>query len=533
MPTTPFDPTKATRLNPAAPPDWRWRVKPLLDERADAERPEPIRPLGHRLRPGRRATSPTRRPWSTPTRRSPPATSTPSATCATPARSSSAATSACAGSDQLADGAARGRPRGVHRVHRPGQAGGRGAQGRAVPVPDGLARTRDDEDAAGAAARSARSRSRVRRRRMAERTFFQTLAGEAVDFFEFVDDLFGRGRRPARRSSRISAATRAPRPGDAGVPAAPLESIKAYRDAATPAPRPSWPSLADVLLLLDAIASNIEAVGAGDDLGAGARPARPVAARPDRQQLRAAALPPPVPDHAGGVGDRGERRRPTAPARTTSSGVGSSLQDRRRVPVQPGQDARRPRPGRRPDRAERARQLRSTSRRRRRSAPRRRRARLDARQRAWNGHHGRPARRLGRPRARHRLGGRRRREADVISNQMVSFSLRHGVAATFERDAEDGRAAAAQLAYVPADDGGPGLFVAFGGHLETEQSARRRAGRSRPSCAATPVSPRCSAGAARVRRCPSTTANFAASVGWASRPDPTTQLTYAVPRADR
>ncbi len=40
-----FDPDKATRLNPAAPPDWRWRVNPLLDERADNDRPEPIRPL--------------------------------------------------------------------------------------------------------------------------------------------------------------------------------------------------------------------------------------------------------------------------------------------------------------------------------------------------------------------------------------------------------------------------------------------------------------------------------------------------------
>jgi hypothetical protein len=35
----------ASRLNPARPPDWRWRIKPLRDERSDAERPEPIRPL--------------------------------------------------------------------------------------------------------------------------------------------------------------------------------------------------------------------------------------------------------------------------------------------------------------------------------------------------------------------------------------------------------------------------------------------------------------------------------------------------------
>ena len=44
-PTVPSDPAKETQLNPATPPDWRWRVTPLLDDRADADRPEPIRPL--------------------------------------------------------------------------------------------------------------------------------------------------------------------------------------------------------------------------------------------------------------------------------------------------------------------------------------------------------------------------------------------------------------------------------------------------------------------------------------------------------
>jgi hypothetical protein len=39
------DETKSSRINPAAPPDWRWRVKPLLDSRPDVARPEPIRPL--------------------------------------------------------------------------------------------------------------------------------------------------------------------------------------------------------------------------------------------------------------------------------------------------------------------------------------------------------------------------------------------------------------------------------------------------------------------------------------------------------
>lgn len=36
---------RSTRLNPARPPEWRWRLVPLLDRRPDALRPEPIRPL--------------------------------------------------------------------------------------------------------------------------------------------------------------------------------------------------------------------------------------------------------------------------------------------------------------------------------------------------------------------------------------------------------------------------------------------------------------------------------------------------------
>ena len=40
----PPGPARTSRLNPARPPDWRWRTKPLLDERPDDQRPEPIRP---------------------------------------------------------------------------------------------------------------------------------------------------------------------------------------------------------------------------------------------------------------------------------------------------------------------------------------------------------------------------------------------------------------------------------------------------------------------------------------------------------
>jgi hypothetical protein len=38
-------PEKASRLNPARPPDWRWRVVPLVDTRPDQERPAGVRLL--------------------------------------------------------------------------------------------------------------------------------------------------------------------------------------------------------------------------------------------------------------------------------------------------------------------------------------------------------------------------------------------------------------------------------------------------------------------------------------------------------
>ncbi len=42
-PGQPHRPELTTRLNPAHPPDWRWRVQPLLDDRPDSDRPTPIR----------------------------------------------------------------------------------------------------------------------------------------------------------------------------------------------------------------------------------------------------------------------------------------------------------------------------------------------------------------------------------------------------------------------------------------------------------------------------------------------------------
>jgi hypothetical protein len=45
-PAQPFDLAKTTRLNPLRPPDWRWRVKPLLDQRVETDRPAGVRLVG-------------------------------------------------------------------------------------------------------------------------------------------------------------------------------------------------------------------------------------------------------------------------------------------------------------------------------------------------------------------------------------------------------------------------------------------------------------------------------------------------------
>nr|MBA3288538.1 hypothetical protein [Acidimicrobiia bacterium] len=98
---------------------------------------------------------------------------------------------------------------------------------------------------------------------MAEPSFLQRVAGEAVDFFEFVMTLFG---EPAAHRAIIKDLGGNPdaQPGTLVFPPAPLESIKAYRDAADPGAEAEAAVLADMLLLLDAIASNVELLGMGN-----------------------------------------------------------------------------------------------------------------------------------------------------------------------------------------------------------------------------------------------------------------------------
>ncbi len=250
---------------------------------------------------------------------------------------------------------------------------------------------------------------------MAERTFLQRIADEAVDFFEFVDGALRRagGTQSDHQGSRRQPERR--QPATSVFPPAPMESIKAYRDDADPGAEAEAAVLADVLLLLDAIASNIELLGMGD-VGASAEQLGQSLRRPDGEQLRAVALPPPVPHPLRRGGDRGRRPPPTAPASNAPVRVGSSFAALFSFLFNPGKTLAQLEPGADPN-VPLARLQRAVDRRR--AAPRRGGARLDARQREVEGHHRRPARRVGCPRPGLRLDdpaaqGRRHRQLDAV-----------------------------------------------------------------------------------------------------------------------
>ena len=249
-PPTRVRPTKASRLNPAR----AARLALAGRRRCSTTGPTP----SGRSRSGRSsstttrstATSPATRRCSTPTRRSPPATSTPSATCATPARSCSAATSAsCRFNERPAA-----RSRRCTRCTRPSADPDQPAAAEPKPEPYmvqeaslGPASTRSRRRAC------ARPRSRSRRpdpggARWLSQTFLQKLVGEVVSTCSsFVGDVLGRGVGP-RGASITDLGGNADRwPPARRVPDGPLESIKAYRDAANPDAEADAAVVADVL----------------------------------------------------------------------------------------------------------------------------------------------------------------------------------------------------------------------------------------------------------------------------------------------
>jgi hypothetical protein len=92
---------------------------------------------------------------------------------------------------------------------------------------------------------------------MADRPFLQLLAGEAASFFELTAEVLG--YRPARAAliKDLGGDPKAARDADP-FPAGPFDSIRAYRDAADPSAEAGLQMLADVGVLLDVLASQIE-----------------------------------------------------------------------------------------------------------------------------------------------------------------------------------------------------------------------------------------------------------------------------------
>ena len=97
---------------------------------------------------------------------------------------------------------------------------------------------------------------------MADQTFFQSVIAEVVSFFELIADVLG---EDAARAAVIKDLGGNPDAavGELVFPTAPLDSIKAYRDASNPSAEADAAVIADVVAILDALASNIETWAAG------------------------------------------------------------------------------------------------------------------------------------------------------------------------------------------------------------------------------------------------------------------------------
>jgi hypothetical protein len=90
-----------------------------------------------------------------------------------------------------------------------------------------------------------------------ERTFLQTLAGEAVDFLEFAGGAVG---DDAAKDAILRDLGGNPSVAPTGepLPAAKLDAVRAYAASTNPTATAGASALADIVTLLDAIASNIE-----------------------------------------------------------------------------------------------------------------------------------------------------------------------------------------------------------------------------------------------------------------------------------
>jgi hypothetical protein len=100
-----------------------------------------------------------------------------------------------------------------------------------------------------------------------DKDFFQKLSGEMLDFFEHVGDTLG---DPLARDAVIRDLGGKPSnlPAPAPLPPDKIDAIKAYRDASHPSAEAAITALADIALVLDIIASQIEAWSTSFESGA-------------------------------------------------------------------------------------------------------------------------------------------------------------------------------------------------------------------------------------------------------------------------
>ena len=250
-PGEPRRPELTTRLNPAHPPDWRWRVQPLLDDRPDIERPTPIRARADRRRRGR---GPARRSGAgvhgaADDRGPPPVRPRPDAQRPpddVPVQLRRVPVHHRGGRDHRRAGA----------VHLGAGSGDAASGARPLPRPRGAARTGRGTAAGHAARPCDRAGPDPGGADMSEKSTLQRIAGWAAGVAGDIADLF------VHQDVRNAVlADLGGKPGAATVfdlPEAPLEAVRQYRDQVDPDAQADAEAVANIAILLGAIIDQIE-----------------------------------------------------------------------------------------------------------------------------------------------------------------------------------------------------------------------------------------------------------------------------------